>query len=69
MKLVKLTLTLAAFLAVSQSAFAVGPMEKSDIRDGQLICEGLGAGLKEGRNVASANEDTRPVRTDATTAQ
>ena len=38
MKLVKLTLCMAALIAVSPSAMAVDKMDKDDIREGQLIC-------------------------------
>jgi len=35
----------------------VGPMEKAEIRDGQLICLGLGSGLKDSRAPAAVRND------------
>lgn len=70
MKLIKLTLCMAAFLAVSPVAMAVGPMEKSDIREGQLICLGNGAGLKDSHAVVNASrQDDRGASSDSTSAQ
>ena len=55
MKLFKIAISMLALLAVSPAAMAVGPMEKSDIREGQLICQGNGSGLKDGLNSASGS--------------
>ena len=47
MKFVKLTVCLVTLLSVSPSAFAaLGEMEKSEVRDGTMICLGKGSGLK-----------------------
>jgi hypothetical protein len=70
MKLFKITISMLALLAVSPVAMAVGPMEKSDIREGQLICQGNGSGLKDGQSSASgATRDDRRDNANNISAQ
>jgi hypothetical protein len=54
MKLVKL-IAVTLLVSTPGSAFAVGKMEKDEVREGQMICLGNGSGLKEGRNLAVVN--------------
>jgi hypothetical protein len=69
MKLVKLSVFMAVFVSFTQVAMAVGPMEKADIRAGQLICEGAGSGPKSGTNVAAAKMDDRRQPANTSSAQ
>lgn len=59
MKLIKLSVFMVTVLSFSSVAMAVGPMEKSEIRAGTLICEGNGSGLKSGAVVNAAKIDDR----------
>ncbi len=54
MKLVKIT-SVILMVTASSSAFAVGKMDKDEVREGQMICLGNGSGLKEGRGLAVVN--------------
>lgn len=65
MKLFKSFVVVASLLAAGQSAHAVGVMEKSDVRDGQLVC--MERAIKEGRGVA-AESRTKEERGQEATA-
>lgn len=59
MKLFKVMAIVASLFAAGQSAHAVGVMEKSDVRDGQLVC--MERATKDGRSL-SAESRTREER-------
>jgi hypothetical protein len=59
MKLFKLVLCAVTLLAASQSAYAVGKMERDEVRDGQLLC--MEKATKGSRTISS-NE--RPAASD-----
>jgi hypothetical protein len=72
MKLIKLTVCLVTLFSMSPVAMAtVGEMDKSEIRDGQLICLGNGSGPKDGRGLAAAaaKNEARFEGSDASSAQ
>ncbi len=63
MKLVKL-IAVTLLVSTPGSAFAVGKMEKDEVREGQMICLGNGSGLKEGRNLAVVNPKPQEDRSE-----
>lgn len=72
MKLIKLTVCLVTLFSMSPVAMAaVGEMDKNEIRDGQLICLGKGAGDKDGRNLAteSHKREARYQNADTSSAE